>query len=581
MKSTSGPRTGSATLGPTSQLASRTVRAICVGLVVALALTLAGPVSPARADGAKPLADCTAEAQAAGLETEGEELASVAPITDFLVDAFKKAESGAKVAGFIFSILKFTGLVPDPTKEKLDEISNQLKAMEKQIEGLKNELDSLQRALQELKIDVSLTKVNEAYAEVLTLYTTYFMPTVSCAKLVAATKPNTPERAAAQAKLDQAKNEFKDAYDNSPAKSAALELQAYLVPGSLSLVSARGLLLLMGEDTRYLTAEHSREIRETYQGVANIQAMAQWMTAERFVEDGKQQFQLAYDNYIGSKDKAGWLPTQVKNLPPIIPDDVVVDLGPKSILDTGGPKETQITNDAKSWLPGTSGELLSQPKTSGPDHVDSNLKAMNDAKLGDSDKWAVPDQATLTAFYSGARGYNASVGHPLASVMDKETLNAWLKNGHSAKASAATFGDWLSSRNTPSKSWERISGTQPNDSSGDTDAWPHLFSSQVYNQKIHCYTQLIVHYNVHDGYYPTYSGVSTRAPAWSLIPTMPPDVGSASYTSKDKVIAACNEAAAWSFKQTSNRGGYLAYHPVTPTYVDFMGQVDDRLSPPP
>ena len=346
---------------------------------MALALTLAGPVSPARADGAKPLADCTAEAQAAGLETEATDLESVAPITDFLVDAFKKAESGAKVAGFIFSILKFTGLVPDPTKEKLDEISNQLKAMEKQIEGLKNELDSLQRALQELKIDVSLTKVNEAYAEVLTLYTTYFMPTVSCAKLVAATKPNTPERAAAQAKLDQAKNEFKDAYDNSPAKSAALELQAYLVPGSLSLVSARGLLLLMGEDTRYLTAEHSREIRETYQGVANIQAMAQWMTAERFVEDGKQQFQLAYDNYIGSKDKAGWLPTQVKNLPPIIPDDVVVDLGPKSILDTGGPKENQITNDAKSWLPGTSGELWSQPKTSGPDHVDSNLKAMNDA----------------------------------------------------------------------------------------------------------------------------------------------------------------------------------------------------------
>lgn len=404
----------------------RTGRAIAAGITLALGLTVAGPAAIASAAEPQPV-NCGESAVGANTtRLAGTADSALGPLAKWVGGKFADA-AGGKVAGFVVNSL-FSGLFPDPTSQKLDEISGQLNQISAQITEVQKQVADLSVDIKDESVRADLREINNYVADLRQLYDEAFVPMVTCAKRVAEAKEQGADSTEALAKLEQAKQYFYHRYDSSPAGSVAAKIHTYLVPGPLSILAAKGRALLA--ENRYLTSDQSAELRSLYQGLSDQEALGIWMQAERFSVANPSVVKQLDAKYLGPQ---GWVATESANLPPMIPEGIVVDTSKTQGKTTNNATMWMLTPSTYTWKPGDSGQ----------GGVLAEMKRINDtaeAGKGFTD-WSVPANAQLQAFLSG-KPAGKDPASWLNSVMnvsnDQRTLDAPLfATGQSIWASDA------------------------------------------------------------------------------------------------------------------------------------------------
>ena len=493
-----------------------------VGAAVAVSLTI--PLAAAPPASAQPAAVSAqvspvvaTDAQVSGLPPEA------GPIAKWLAEKIAGAAAG-KAASWVMDAIGFSDLFPNPTLDKLNEISQKLDQISQQITQVQASVDSLTADVAQGELSAQLRDLRTHGNQIRDLYDNVFQPVVDAATELAQARQAKQDTTDAEKKLAAARTRFISLYDANNAVYGPLanNVHDFLVPSeATSVLKAKGRVLM--STNRYLTSAQSQELLSLYEALADIEAFAVWIQVERYVSENRKTAQSIVDKY------QGWRKAEQRNLPDPIPDDVVIDVGaPQS--------DRKTTNGKLMWLPAErSGQVSGTPGS--PYGVDGTVAAMNKAKTLTYGDWQLPSQADLTGLYAGPGGFDPKTS---------KTLTGFLRG-----------------LNSKSARWQWIKD----------DTWDHIFSGTLTNQPMECYRLIIfAHVNRYYGKYPTYSAVSGKNAAWRLYPALPASVHHNEYATTAISKQDCDFMADQAFRNRANDGGVIASRTVTPTPQDFMAQ---------
>ena len=349
-----------------------------------------------------------------------------------------------KAVGFVISEVGLNSLFPDSTTTELQEIRRQLDAISQQLTRVHESLNALTADLADAELTRQLDALREKSRSVRDLYNEYFKSLVAAGIDHQAAKESGDQQRidAAHATLIRNRNEFYKQYDTLGASSLAGNISDKLVPGDgTSVLAAKGRQML-AHGGRYLTAADSAQIRAVYDNFAEYEALAAWMRMERWIPS---------DPAPPEGTKAGNLPNYENarqeyldqtrrehvSLPPVIPADTVIDVGPT----------LRTTNGAAMWMP-VSSDAWYQPGNRDQGSVPGELDALNADRglsLGD---WEIPDATQLNTLLSGF-----------------------------SRAPGATPNSYLAGLNAASDAWQTIADATP---------WPYVWTRDVGTVSMTC-----------------------------------------------------------------------------------------------
>ena len=437
--------------------------------------------------------------------------------------------------GFLFSSIGLSSLFPSQESKDIAALKNQLDQIGRQLTALQASVDNLSRDITENNLNQQLRELRTKTIQMRDLYDLSFQPLLDAAERYQRAQESDPDDIDdAKDALIARRNEFYIKYDGYPYSSIANEIHAYLVPnGSQSVIAAKGRVLLRASGGRFLTADDSKILRDLYNALATQAALAAWLRMERYLPTirpfppsgtspgSMQQFNTARTQFVeNTRD-------EFVNLPPVIPDGVVVDVGP------GAPN---TTNNAMMWTPGSeSNALRFIPGESGPGTVPYALTELNTSSASTFTDWQVPSQRELAFLLAG----NVPVGDVPA---------------------AKTPNDFLAGLNPNHDSWDAINGK---------DKWPFIWSDDDTNWKTSCYPT--------SGYVYTATtklplGVTTTTPTpqWSHRPPLVAALGG-KYQSPS---TACNNYVRDMLAGNTGNGAVLATRSTGRLRIDYMAQGD-------
>ncbi len=434
-----------------------------------------------------------------------------------------------KGTGFIIDAIGF----PNQTAAKLDQLGRQLDQLSAQLTDLQNSVNELVRRLDDSDLKDQITELREKNNALNNLYRDEFIPVVDAAQVLAKAKEDGKDTTGPQRDLDAARDRFYAQYDvgASTYASIAKDIHDYLMPGpGNSILAAQGRTLL--NRNRYITAQHSQRIRAMYDALADQQAMAVWMHAERNVVFRPPVYKRVIDDYTA------WRKRELENLPPQIHPDAVVDTGRK-IADT--------TQRKQMWTPPSVQGLRHRPPYQGQVYegvgtVPRQLKLINDREQAGFKDWSVPTVTQFVGLYSGPDGR--------------------------PPASSERVSTFLSKINGGSSLWSRVGqGT-----------WPILYTDTV---RINTFRWRDRNTSLKTIKLPVYTGVISANGQVAPVPAEPVGiVRERDWSPFGSITGYVNNM----FTQQSARGGFLATRPVGVTRngaglpIDYMAQLGSGVT---
>jgi hypothetical protein len=404
-----------------NRITSRTTAALVAGLVMATAVgATAGPAQaraagapgnsgghgpgrgPGHAPGTPPghgnsngNGNGAANGACAGVPANQACFGTLDPVLDLVV----KTLGGFAInqgAGFL---MKRTGLAgwlnPDPTQEKLDALQGQIAQVSTQLVTVQASVDQISRDLQQVQL-------NQAYNAIATpiFHTRYvfdyaYRPLFDAA--VAAQNATPSTQAAKVAVLNDKKAEFLAAFDSYQLGPASMQIHdALTVNGvSTSLLDAYGRVIMA--NTRFVNATHSDTLARLQTVFAEYEALAVWMKAEATAARNPDLLAKLVDTEV-----IGWPDEERNSMPPRIPADTVIDLGPNAatISSTAGrPMWVPQRQPAPGVsIPSFSWRVADATVPNGVDQALARLNAANTAGFSD---WRAPTRAEMAALFSG------------------------------------------------------------------------------------------------------------------------------------------------------------------------------------
>lgn len=395
--------------------------------------------------------------------------------------AEKALGAGAtKGAGFLLTELGLNSVIPDGNTRQLNELKKMLEQMSAQLWQIQAGIDALLAdvALGDLRTDIR--ELDRLANRILVLFDDYFRPMVTAANAYQEAKASGDTALAEQRfeQLVRARNFFYQQFDVLNAGELHGNISSVLRPSSSaeSVLAAKGRALMAAKSGRYLTTEDSQQIRTLYGYYAEYEALAAWMRMERWLPSTPEptnnapgdeiRFNNARTAYL--RDTA----LEHASLPPMIPEDVVIDVG-------ATPRST--TNGATMLVPVASGNVH-RPGYANRGMVPSLIDTLNADTLRSYGDWRVPSRKELTSL--------------LADF---------------TPAAGTTPNTYLVTQNETNAKWKAIAGPNP---------WPFLWSNDVVNAPLVC-AQLFG--GASSIKVPMYDAVTTAtaSPIWGVKPTLP------------------------------------------------------------
>jgi uncharacterized protein YjbI with pentapeptide repeats len=335
--------------------------------------------------------------------------------------------------------------------EQLAAIRQQLEVISAQLEDIKNQLND-QRLFSATKALSDQVRAIDGYNTTLkTFYTRYFDPISAKAEALVKAQAAHEDTTNAQAELNAARLKFYKNYDAAKfqLEQIANQVHQFLVPvgNAQSVLENLGDVIL--SEHRYLTAADSMRIRQLYEAAASTEAMASMLEIERNTPtdppvvdtdlDNKPVYKPLPDADTFTTSRREFLANTVSefvNLPPAIPEDVVIDAG-------AGTRKN--TNNVTMYMPASTRPDLFHRPNFGSDPATIAVDSLNGVYGGGFNNWTLPTQATVTAL--------------LADFDNSKTL-----------------GQYLADLNPESGAWQAIPAR----------AWPFVWSSTVTNPQNVC-----------------------------------------------------------------------------------------------
>ncbi len=354
--------------------------------------------------------------------------------------------AASKGVGFVISAMGLNSLFPDGDGQQLDEIKRQLDAISTKLDEVSRSLASLTGQFAQAELTAQLTALRDESRDVTVLYKEQFMPMLAAAAAHEEAKESGDQQRIddAFAQLIRRRNQFYVAYDRLGASSLAGKISDRLVPGeATSALSSKGLVMLTRQGSRYYTAADSAQIRVLYENFAEYEALAAWMRMERWIPsdppppgDTKEGYLPNFEN--ARKEYLDQTREEHAGLPPVIPEDVVIDAGPGQ----------RSMNGATMWLPVAEAARY-RPDDRGPGTVPVLLDELNADPTRSYGDWQIPANADLTALLSGF-----------------------------TPAAGTTPGTYLAALNPSSDEWQQIADDTP---------WPYVWSRNTVSFQVRCY----------------------------------------------------------------------------------------------
>ncbi len=309
-------------------------------------------------------------------------------------------------AGFVFRKIGLADLLnPDPTQVKLEEIRQQLVLVSNQITTVQASVDQISRDLQQLKLDQAYSNVQAPIANTQYVFNYSFVPVLNAA--IAVQKATPAAREAAIKTLDEKKADFLADFNSYQLGSAGSLIHNALSPNgvSTSIINAYGRVLMAND--RFVTTQQSEVLADLATVFTEYEALAVWMKAEYTAAKNPDLLPGLITTEID-----GWHTTETGSMPPVIPDDAVVDLG--AIAST-----TTSTANRPMWVPqrqaaANTGNLPAftwRPgDTTDARGVDQALARLNTSAPGGFTDWRTPTKTQVAALFSGfVRGHAPSL----------------------------------------------------------------------------------------------------------------------------------------------------------------------------
>jgi hypothetical protein len=505
----------------------------CVAAVALLGL-FTGSAETARAAGGSA---CSSQATSSTVAHSSAGELSAIGIAKWFGDKAAGAVAG-DFAGMGFSYLsRITGLdkiLPDSSEAKilkqLDEIKLQLSGISERLDKLTESVGQLISEERQYHLDSALTKLCSVAIKHQVLFEQQYVPLVKAAtelgQILAGPNPELadvkgPSGFSPRERVKALREDFMRSYENNELvlEGGIAEIHNALVPGSLqtSVLAAYGQVLMT---KRFLTRADSELLAGLYSDLAEAGALASWMAAE--YRAGKPQNPEALLNVM--KTFLGNRTEEQKNLPPVIPPGIVIDLGQVNSPTTNGkPIWFPPSDKDLGWLPGNS-----QYGVGPVNEVGSEIKALNDPGGIRGSGWAVPTKVQLTALLS--EGCVAEPGNPTK-------FNGACKNAVVPKTGTNVAG-YLQRLNPDERTWQQLFcqggpllTCAPEAGPAVGGAPPHAFiwTREAVEQKLKCgYT--IIPPGQSSRLYSTYTGFRTLAngaaqAAFPPIPEKVPEYG--------------------------------------------------------
>jgi uncharacterized protein YjbI with pentapeptide repeats len=359
---------------------------LTLATIVIVVCALVATALPA---GAKPAPKPSRPGSGAGLEFTPTGIASFA--------LEKALGAGASQAGtMIIKSLGLNTLFPDPTEEALKRIESQLNGIKTQITDVQKNLNQVKAYIVEQSINEALRTIQDRWTDVLDLYNRFFLKVLDEAQHVRDVKDDpasTPaDIATAQSNAIKARDDFYRQFDAGGYGGMVGQFHNRIVPSQgTTLMKLQGRELLITK--RFLTSADSRILRNTFDVIAEQEALLAWMKMERTAKSDRSAYdgapapgtQRDYDN-----SREEFIRNSVEEaqyLPPAIPPGVVVDVG---ALDRPN------TDNATVWAPATdTANLAYGDATAGPNRVSDALASARANYLGTFNDWQVPTRAQV------------------------------------------------------------------------------------------------------------------------------------------------------------------------------------------
>jgi hypothetical protein len=302
-----------------------------------------------------------------------------------------KAILGAAIGRGTTWLMDGLGLNPfeDPTQVRLDELSAQVHALGLVVQETQVRVDRLTSDLLQAELNRQLRDLRGRVNQIQSLYQTVYIPIMDRAQDLTDVIRRGDDPTAAQQRLEQARARFFLVYDSNLAIYGPLgrDIHEFLVPGATtSVLRAKGQVLL--DRNRYLTSAHSATLRQLYEVMADQQALAVWMKAERYVALDRRVYNRTIADY------RQWRAVELQHLAPLIPKNVVIDVGRPGIT----------TNNRLMWMPGGQGLdwMANAPNNNAPTVARTLTGMNNDRVVGAGlQGWRLPTRNQLTLFYEG------------------------------------------------------------------------------------------------------------------------------------------------------------------------------------
>lgn len=328
-------------------------------------------------------------------------------IAEYWAEHAKEAVAGHILDLGIGAVTNLIGLEGDPNAEvlaKLDQIKLQLDNIESRLKDVQGALTDLLKKFDEKDFQDRMGRICSAMIDQERLYRVYYVPMVQAAVALGDAKSSTPPTAdkvpdkcdfidpdtkkcpTPQRLAELTRKGFVDYYTTNARvlSKQVSDLHLALMPRSEpgSVLTSLGAILL---HSRFLTHSQSEKLRGLYDQIRNTDALASWMLVE---------FDASQPGNAWVHDAQSYLTNATNEegaLPPIIPDDALIDLGTQApqapaTATTNKPMWQPASPDDKAWFPGYGGV----PQVTA---VDNTISALN-ASGGFRD-WKVPSKAQL------------------------------------------------------------------------------------------------------------------------------------------------------------------------------------------
>ena len=298
-------------------------------------------------------------------------------------------------AGFIFKQIGLDDwLSADPTQGKLDALKVQIAQVSTQLVTVQASVDQISRDLQQVQLSQAYNNIKVPMFNTQYVFNYAFRPVFNAAVDAQNASPST--QAAKLAILADKKAEFIKAFNSYQIGSASSQIHDALMPNgvSTSIVDAYGRVLMA--NNRFATANDSKTLSALFSVFAEQEALAVWMKAEYTAATNPDLLGQLIDTEV-----TGWQRDEEMSLPPSIPNDAVVDLGPTAATRTG-------TSQRPMWIPQRvasrqgAAPTFSWPvgDSTTPNGVDQALVRLNAAAPGGFSDWHAPSKADVTALLS-------------------------------------------------------------------------------------------------------------------------------------------------------------------------------------